>query len=147
MNCSFAINLDRSKTDSWYVKDLICHISSRIAWRSTLALLNPALHAGCSVADTWFPRNQRPNSTSLPYPTRSSPNTPTQESKGLANCSWWHSRKHYCYVRTALSLAQKVGPMQGIGSCSNYCQARAVLPKSHHQRRATGGGREGICQL
>lgn len=52
---------------------MIFHIFSRVAWSNTLAL-SPVLHAGCSVVDTWSPRNQRPNSTSPPQKGSQHPN-------------------------------------------------------------------------
>lgn len=91
-------------------------------------------------------KSRTPNSTSPPVPHRRAPNTPAQDSKGLANCSRCRSRKHYCSANTALSLAQKVGPTHRVGSRSSSRQARGVLPKSRHKRRATEGRREGPRQ-
>lgn len=117
---------------------MIFHISSRVASRSTSALLSPVPLTGCPAADTWSQRNQRPSSTSPPIPHRRVPNTTarerrTQQTAGDPTEGHITLRQYNPFIR-----AEGVSHAQG-GVLQQLLQMRAVLPKSLHKRKATEG--------
>lgn len=106
---------------------MIFHISSRVASRSTSALLSPVPLTGCPAADTWSQTNQRSSSQAHPYPTEGFP-TPQHGREGPSKLQEIPQKDTLLSGNTTLLLGQKVCPMRRVGSCSSCCKWGLFYP-------------------